>query len=491
METSQHNDCLPHELHVHTNCAVDQLQIRLNLYLQNTLHTLLRPRDEAIDKTLARIASTYKKKKQGHHKKPSTASSTPPHLIYILHYQQRLDASKLTNGQWETGMEVVLDRQVFHVVVNPPLIISLTTFPRKHMVVGCPIVPMVVHESADSYELHWYRDRKSLIEEYDYFTTGMTYVPTEDDLGRRLKIFAVPLRHQDASILRGRSVVFYLNSPIQHSSSCSLMKTLREGFCSLRSPQALTQSDELRVVTYNILSESYASTDYAKKRLYGYVQHPAYLESEFRSALTLDELLAYQADIVCLQECDRKVFESYFQPYLQKMRYSCHFGSKFGGVQEGCAMFLRTSSLCPLMVIHLPLREFILSDPLISPILDARDEVREVLGSHINTIVQVAICQCVSDADQFVIIANTHLFYHPAAAYVRLVHTYVILHLLERLQQDIITERRVDVTSLLNTNAENSYDPLNLPCDRPRVAIIFAGDLNSTPETAVIELINR
>ena len=406
-----------------------------------------------------------------------------------------MNISELTNEHWETSMELVLDRQVFHVVVNPPIITSLTTFPRKHFVVGCPIVPMVVSEFSDAYELHWYRDKGSLIEEYDYLTTCMTYLPTDDDFGRRFKIFAVPLRHQDACILRGRSVVFYLSGPVKHSSSCSLMKSLRDDFCSLRSNQVLIpssdSSDELRVVTYNILSESYSSTDYAKKQLYGYVQKSAYLESEYRSALTLDELLAYQADIVCLQECDRKVFECYFQPYLQRLQYSCHFGSKFGGVQEGCALFLRTPSLSPMKVLHVPLKELILADPLISPILDARDEVRKVLGSHINTTVQIAICQLANDADQHVIVANTHLFYHPAAAYVRLVHTYVILRLLERLRRDILIELRVELSAYVKTTVEESHDPLVFTCDQPKVAIIFAGDLNSTPETAVLELINR
>lgn len=473
-------DSLPHEVHIHTQG--EDPQVRLSLYVQNTLHTLLRPKDEVLSKALARISSTLRKKG-----KKKGSSNDHSDLCYVLHHQLRVDANVFTHYDWETDMVLMVGRHHFNVVVDPPVVISLATYPRKYLVVGCPIVPLVATEFTDAYNIFWYRDKRSLIEEYEYVTTSSTYIPRDEDQGRRFKIFAIPYRKVNSTTIQGRSVVFYLNGPVRYPRTCSLMKEIREEFCSLRQSRV---DHELRVVTYNILSEAYTSTDYAKRHMYGFIHHPDYLESEFRSARILDELIAYKADIICLQECDRRVFECYFQPYLQQMEYSCHFGSKIGEVPEGCAMFIHLTTLAPLAVHHIPLRELILGDPLLRPIFDSREDIRDIMGTYVNSIVEVAICRYTNHSDQFILVANTHLFYHPAAAYVRLLHAYAILHLLEKIKQAILEGRSVDFRPIYDMGCDSS-DPLLFTSDNPQVAIIFAGDLNSTPETAVIELIQR
>lgn len=54
-------------------------------------------------------------------------------------------------------------------------------------------------------------------------------------------------------------------------------------------------------------------------------------------------MIPLQADIICLQEVDDKVFYDYLQPHLSYEGYSGHYTNKMGKVKEGSAMFWRNS----------------------------------------------------------------------------------------------------------------------------------------------------
>jgi len=51
----------------------------------------------------------------------------------------------------------------------------------------------------------------------------------------------------------------------------------------------------------------------------------------------------YNADIICLQEVDKKVFERDLLPRLEEGGLSGHLRLKFGDVHEGSAVFFRCS----------------------------------------------------------------------------------------------------------------------------------------------------
>ena len=85
------------------------------------------------------------------------------------------------------------------------------------------------------------------------------------------------------------------------------------------------------MVTYNVLADSYVSRPNAKS-VFGYcsprralvpcllrltLSSVSDLDIDVRKQLVLKELLGYHADIVCLQECDQKVFDTYYRPHLQ------------------------------------------------------------------------------------------------------------------------------------------------------------------------------
>lgn len=90
---------------------------------------------------------------------------------------------------------------------------------------------------------------------------------------------------------------------------------------------AVRSREELRVVTFNILAEPFAISDQAANYMYSYCPRD-YLETEYRVQLTAKELMAYDADVVCLQECDAKTFELYLKPLFGSLGRSVHYTNK-------------------------------------------------------------------------------------------------------------------------------------------------------------------
>lgn len=84
---------------------------------------------------------------------------------------------------------------------------------------------------------------------------------------------------------------------------------------------------ELRVMTFNTLAEPFAISNHAMNNIYSYC-HIDHLDTEYRAQLTGLELLSYDADVLCLQECDAKTFKSYYYPLLTDKGYDVHYTNK-------------------------------------------------------------------------------------------------------------------------------------------------------------------
>jgi hypothetical protein len=84
---------------------------------------------------------------------------------------------------------------------------------------------------------------------------------------------------------------------------------------------------ELRVMTFNTLAEPFATSKYAKGNIYLYCEND-HLDTEYRAQLVGLELLSYDADVMCLQECDAKTYKSYYYPLLSEKGYDLHYTNK-------------------------------------------------------------------------------------------------------------------------------------------------------------------
>jgi hypothetical protein len=100
----------------------------------------------------------------------------------------------------------------------------------------------------------------------------------------------------------------------------------------------------LRILTYNLLADQYASQEYAKAVLFAHTREDL-LDIQLRKQRILKQLINSQADVMCLQEVDEKFFERYYEPMLDAEGFSGVFTAKTGGTSDGSAVFFRRSVL--------------------------------------------------------------------------------------------------------------------------------------------------
>ena len=70
----------------------------------------------------------------------------------------------------------------------------------------------------------------------------------------------------------------------------------------------LIKSNQIRICSYNILSDALAETDFSKDGLFPYCPDE-FVSWSYREHLILDELKGYKASIIALQELDTKIFK--------------------------------------------------------------------------------------------------------------------------------------------------------------------------------------
>lgn len=80
------------------------------------------------------------------------------------------------------------------------------------------------------------------------------------------------------------------------------------------------ETRRVSVVSYNILADSHQDGLN--------LSHLKYFSFEERQVLVLEELLAYDSDIICLQECERELFSSFYQPQLALSGYQGLYHSR-------------------------------------------------------------------------------------------------------------------------------------------------------------------
>ncbi|XWS59295.1 hypothetical protein CRYUN_Cryun08bG0109500 [Craigia yunnanensis] len=179
-----------------------------------------------------------------------------------------------------------------------------------------------------------------------WFEVGQskTYTPTADDIGHVLKFECVsvdaetklPLGHPN-TILTSRVIPAPSPSPrrLIPVSGTDIMG-------HLDSDGRISSSGTFTVLSYNILSDSYASSE-----LYSYCPSWA-LSWPYRRQTLLREIVGYRADIVCLQEVQSDHYEEFFAPELGKHGYQALYKRKTNEVYsgnaptiDGCATFFR------------------------------------------------------------------------------------------------------------------------------------------------------
>uniref|UniRef100_G1N3X4 Phosphodiesterase 12 n=1 Tax=Meleagris gallopavo TaxID=9103 RepID=G1N3X4_MELGA len=204
-------------------------------------------------------------------------------------------------------------------------------------------------------------------------------------------------------------------------------------------------------VSYNILADAYAQTEFSRTVLYPYCA-PYALEVDYRQNLLKKELAGYNADLVCLQEVDKSVFADSLAPALDAFGLEGLFKIK-EKQHEGLATFYRRDKFSLLSQHDITFSEALLSEP---PHAELRDKLGRLL------FLKVSVLQSETDPSRKLCVANTHLYWHPKGGNIRLIQIAVALSHIKYVACDLY----------------------------PNIPVIFCGDFNSTPSSGTYGFIN-
>lgn len=259
------------------------------------------------------------------------------------------------------------------------------------------------------------------------------YVPSNEDIGRRLKFKCIPVNCETQGYEREE-----VSKEVVKVSPGILPCEERHGFT-----QNFTKSGNIRVVSYNILADTYADSNVARNVLFNYCPSFA-LKFDYRKNLLIKEILGYNADIICLQEVDEKFFKRDLSLILENLRQMKGFYSeKTGNVKEGVACFFRkvkftclearTESLTQLLLYNSLFKLYL---RLVSSNLKLMKNLKER-----NTVVQFLLLKDIQNPNKALLVVNTHLYFHFNADHIRIFHASMIVifiqHLLEIYQNQV------------------------------------------------------
>lgn len=255
--------------------------------------------------------------------------------VQLLINGHSVDEATENCNAWVEGALLQVGGSKSLVRVNPPSVKTLEV-PGVCMV-GHALVPRVEIEFASFSKCQW-RWRRHLRSEsstslafpmphspashWPTVSTDYVYWPTVTDLDHTLLVECTPANKEGVN---GVTVSASSKMVTRGPSECPFERR------HLHTPHVLKRSEGLRVVSYNILADVYAASDWGRQVLYPYCQ-PYALDVEYRQCLIERELLGYHADVICLQELGERCYEQYLKPVMEQKGFSSHYMGKAGQV---------------------------------------------------------------------------------------------------------------------------------------------------------------
>lgn len=329
---------------------------------------------------------------------------------------------------------------------NPPTVIGISTFEKfqSHLFPGVPVVLEIESAHATSVVVDWYVDAQVVC------NNSLCYIPTKEDANKRLCALVTPKRADHNG--RGCEEAYQFSHLVSERLPENTLLTIRPTWRAKRVQQESSESPSqtLRILSYNILADQNAfSMDNPGTPYFSWTT-PELMDRARRMPLLLHEILAYHADLICLQEVDELVYETLLRPVLNYYNYQGYFSMKqTSGTREGCAMFFSLNKFQSSPPEHLktfrisPLLSDIVAGTNIAPgwedsvkpiakLFEERNNLQETID-NLAHVVQVAKLRLLNGNP--VLMANTHLFFHPNADHIRVMQCFAIAHQLA-IEQD-------------------------------------------------------
>ncbi|XP_073950296.1 protein angel-like isoform X3 [Choristoneura fumiferana] len=259
---------------------------------------------------------------------------------------------------------------------------------------------------------------------------GQFEIASDDD--------STPEAWQDHYSLEGST------SSYQSHGTCNIPSDFRIWESTQKSTAYNGNTFKFRVLSYNVLAQYLLEC-----HPYLYTEcSPRNLKWKVRAARLYDEILELDPDILCLQEVQVSHLNSFYSKF-ENLGYFGIFKRKTGHRHDGCAIYFKKSL-------------FELQDTV--SVEYYQPELPILNRDNIGIIVKLVPRHC---RDTPLVVATTHLLYNPKRTDVRLAQLQLLLAELDRF-------------AYFNNGKQSGHLP-----------IILTGDFNSTPDSAVVKLLDK
>ncbi|XP_053619653.1 2',5'-phosphodiesterase 12 isoform X2 [Plodia interpunctella] len=366
----------------------------------------------------------------------------------------------------QTPIKLKVDDQVYEAVFNVPWVVSVSL--PACVLAGFPVQPehlVLQHADRGRCRYHWFRglsvnDKGNEIIEnhikWELVGESFSYTPTNDDVGKKLKLECTPG-----------------NGETYGPTVSTVSKTLVEagpGVCPFETRHRFTSTKlkdkSFRCVSYNILADLYCDSDFTRTVLHPYCP-PYALHIDYRKQLIVKELLGYNADIMCLQEVDCKIFNNCLNPVLESHGYRGLFYKKGKEVAEGLACFYDAHRFELIGEEKILISEAIKTNACLQPIWEAIKGNAALVSRLLerSTVGSASLLQARESPAEVLVVGNTHLYFHPDADHIRLLQAGALIYWLNDLRTRVMDQ-----------------------FPDKRVSLLVSGDFNSVPSCAVFRL---
>ena len=291
----------------------DEEDMTISLSINGKQRNMKRSKQEPLKKVLKRIAISQAEQKQEGKKKRARVVSENITDVKISCGGDTLSEETLNCFAWLEKNKLIIGDLQYDIILNPPSVVNISF--SLCCIIGCPIVPDCKLEFADGCNWAWYFDNKKLCSE-------RVFTPVDEHVGRSLIVLCVPVGKNGIC-----GVGIEKATPVIVRGPTVCLSDSRYQFTPM-----IQDKNKLRLLSYNILADYYASQQYSREVLYPYCK-PEALEISYRQCLLGKELLCYHADILCLQEVGTHCYSSYLAPLMESHGYLGCFHKKFGQVR--------------------------------------------------------------------------------------------------------------------------------------------------------------
>jgi 2',5'-phosphodiesterase len=352
--------------------------------------------------------------------------------------------------------DISIESEKYRIVRDPPLVTSLEI--ESNLWVGFPLVASwsCVGAPEDEFTFEWLVMSGENQEVVDTIRCGQVFIPEPAHVGHYLEVRCFHPSFPE----------FYLST----AHVDRIEKFTGEKEARLVAPLVSPDQNAIRVATFNILAQPYLRTPLAQDVYYTHLHKCWYLtEWTRRLPLILREMTDTDSDIYCLQEVAGGSHETQLKRAISTTHDWHFFGKESlanNGNPIGVAICLRKSKFEVVEAFKLNLGRG--DDGLFQSMLteDERAGLTRQFGElffgpvlkGLHTCAGVVHARTIADGRD-VLIANTHLFFHPFGGHIRVLQGVCLMRKLAEMRESIARE------------------------GKPEPAIIVCGDFNSRPDS--------